>query len=120
MNSYVVSFTDEEGMLVQIYIDTNDEVTDDHVIEQALERLSSEFEELEYVSIIQVQPANIALIYTAVEAAELWSLDVSTVKKACQTDRFASEECRKSKGTWLVTRAGMERVYGPKPTDTER
>lgn len=55
------------------------------------------------------------LVYTAVEAAEIWGLGSSTVKRACQTGRFAPWEARKSGGIWLVTRAGMERVYGPKP-----
>jgi len=54
-------------------------------------------------------------IYTAPEAARLWGIDESTVKKACQQGRFTEEEARKSGGTWLVTIAGMERVYGQKP-----
>lgn len=56
------------------------------------------------------------LVYTAAEAGELWNLGTSTVKRACQTGRFAPWEARKSGGTWLVTRAAMERVYGPKPS----
>lgn len=53
---------------------------------------------------------------TAAEAGELWSLGTSTVKRACQTGRFLLHEARKSGGTWLVTKNGMERVYGPQPT----
>lgn len=48
-------------------------------------------------------------VMTAAEAAELWSLDASTIKKACLDGRI---ECRKSKGTWLVARAGLEKLYG--------
>lgn len=48
----------------------------------------------------------------ATEAATLWGLEASTVKRACQQGRMPA---RKSGGTWLVTKAGMERVYGPQP-----
>lgn len=51
-------------------------------------------------------------IFTTAEAAKLWGLDPSTVKRACQQKRFTSEECRKSEGTWLVTERGMIRLYG--------
>ncbi len=51
-------------------------------------------------------------VLTAAEAAKLWKLEPSTIKKACQKGRFTSEEARKSAGTWIVTRTGMERVYG--------
>jgi hypothetical protein len=54
---------------------------------------------------------------TASEAAALWGLDPSTVKKACQQGKFSDHEARKSGGTWLVTVEGMERVYGPKPAE---
>ena len=54
-------------------------------------------------------------ILTAVEAAALWGLEASTIKRACQQGRFAPEEARKSEGTWLVTKEGMERLYGKKP-----
>lgn len=48
-------------------------------------------------------------VLTATEAAELYKLDLTTVKKACQQGRI---ECRKAKGTWLVTRQAMEEKYG--------
>jgi len=51
-------------------------------------------------------------VLTAAEAAIVWGLDRSTVKKACQQGRFTTEECRKSGKNWLVTTDGMERVYG--------
>ena len=54
-------------------------------------------------------------LLTAVEAAELWGLEESTVKKACQQGRFEPHEARKMGRVWLVTREGMERLYGPQP-----
>lgn len=53
-------------------------------------------------------------ILTAPEAAEQWSLEESTVKKACQQGRFTPEEARKTGKVWLVTIEGMERLYGTK------
>jgi len=53
-------------------------------------------------------------VVTAPEAARLWGMDASTVKRACQQGRFRQHEARKSGGAWLVTLAGMERVYGPR------
>ena len=52
-------------------------------------------------------------VLTASEAATLWGLDASTVKRACQQGRI---EARKSGKVWLVTFVEMERVYGPQPT----
>lgn len=59
-------------------------------------------------------------IMTAAEAADKWGISPVTVKQACSGQRntpprFTSEECRKSKGTWLVSRQGMERLYGEEP-----
>lgn len=56
-------------------------------------------------------------VMTSAEAAERWGISPVTVKQACSGQRntpprFTSDECRKSKGTWLVTKKGMERVYG--------
>lgn len=56
-------------------------------------------------------------VMTSAEAAERWGVSPVTVKQACSGQRntpprFTSDECRKSKGTWLVSRQGMERVYG--------
>ena len=63
-------------------------------------------------------------VMTTSEAAERWGLSIETVKKACQGQRglpprFQSDEFRKSGRTWLVTRAGMERLYGPAKGETE-
>ena len=56
-------------------------------------------------------------VMTSAEAAERWKISPVTVKQACSGQRntpprFTSEECRKAKGTWLVSRQGMERLYG--------
>jgi hypothetical protein len=69
----------------------------------------------------RVVPANNAIeqVMTAVEAANEWGLSISTVRNACLADRFESHEARKSAGTWLVTRAAMEKIYGPRPAKSE-
>ncbi|WP_066638605.1 helix-turn-helix domain-containing protein [Desulfolucanica intricata] len=51
-------------------------------------------------------------VMTSTEAAETWGKSMATVKRACQSGRFYPWEARKSQGTWLVTRAGMKRLYG--------
>lgn len=51
-------------------------------------------------------------VLTATEAAAIWGLDESTVKKACQQGRFEAGEYRKTGKEWLVTIAGMRRVFG--------
>ena len=58
-------------------------------------------------------------VLTASEAAKMYGLDESTLRRACTGQkgyppRFTDEECRKSGRIWLITRAGMERVYGSK------
>lgn len=56
-------------------------------------------------------------VMTAPEAAERWGLSKDTVKVAClgqkgYPPRFKKGEFRKSGRAWLVTRQGMERLYG--------
>ena len=60
-------------------------------------------------------------IMTAKEAAERWRVAPITIRQACSgykksPPRFTEAEARKSGGTWLVTRAAMERLYGPELT----
>lgn len=64
-------------------------------------------------------------VLTAAEAAELWGLAPDTVKQACidskngiKKNPFHLGEYRKSKATWLVTKSGMERLYGPMPENS--
>ena len=51
-------------------------------------------------------------VLTAPDAEQLWGLSVGTVRAACGRGIIA---CRKSAGTWLVTRKAMEAHYGQCP-----
>lgn len=51
-------------------------------------------------------------VMTFPEACKRWKLGESTLRKAARCGRFTEGEARKSEKTWLVTRAGMERLYG--------
>ena len=51
------------------------------------------------------------------EAAEKWGISRNAVKFSCtgqkgKPPRLTLEECRYSGGVWLVTYAGMLRLYG--------
>ena len=54
-------------------------------------------------------------VMTFPEACKRWNLGKSTLRKAARSGRFNENEARKSEKTWLVTRAGMERLYGKEP-----
>lgn len=59
-------------------------------------------------------------VMTATEAAERWGIAKVTVRQACSgykkaPPRFTTEETRQSGSTWLVTVAGMTRVFGDEP-----
>lgn len=62
-------------------------------------------------------------VMTTAEAAERWGVSIVAVKKSCQGQngnppRFMKDEFRKSgPRVWLVTRAGMERLYGAEKAD---
>lgn len=56
-------------------------------------------------------------VMTAAEAAELWGKAPITVQQACSgykkgSPRFLPTETRKAGRIWLITRTGMERVFG--------
>lgn len=61
-------------------------------------------------------------VMTTGEAAELWGKNPTTIKHLCTgitgklAPKLTAEECRKSGKAWLVTKAAMERIYGPMPT----
>ena len=60
---------------------------------------------------------NLKDIMTAKEAAERWGKAEITIRQACSgykksPPRFNEDEFRKSGATWLITRQGMERVFG--------
>lgn len=59
-------------------------------------------------------------IMTIAEASERFGRAASTLKQACLSGRLAEgEECRKSGGVLLVTKQGLERLYGKEhPTQT--
>lgn len=57
-------------------------------------------------------------VMTVAEAAKRWGKSVVTVRQACTgykkaAPRFRENEARRSGATWLVTRDGMTRVFGP-------
>jgi len=51
-------------------------------------------------------------VFSAREAEKLWGLENGTVRAALNRDIIQG---RKSAGTWLVSRRGMELHYGPQP-----
>lgn len=57
-------------------------------------------------------------VFTTKEAADLWGKSPTSVKQLCTGVQgrpprlIEGIECKKSGGTWLVTRQGMERLYG--------
>lgn len=56
-------------------------------------------------------------VMTAAEAAVIWKKSPVTIQQACSgykkaPPRFTEKEARKAGRIWLVTRAGMERLYG--------
>ena len=57
-------------------------------------------------------------VMTVAEAAERWGKASITVRQACTgykkaPPRFHEDEARRSGTTWLITVAGMTRVFGP-------
>lgn len=59
-------------------------------------------------------------VMTPIEAAERWGKASITVRQACTgykkaPPRFHEDEARRSGTTWLITVAGMTRVFGPEP-----
>ena len=51
-------------------------------------------------------------VMTTQEASEQYHRTAHTIKQACESGRLTPEECRKSGKSWLVIRAGIERLYG--------
>lgn len=54
---------------------------------------------------------------TLKEASDTWNVSQGTLKQKClgkvKGDKaFTNTECRKSGGTWLITRSAMVRLYG--------
>jgi len=56
-------------------------------------------------------------VMTIVEAGGRWHVSPNNLKSACRGQkgyppRFSREESRQSGRVWLITRSGMERLYG--------
>ncbi|MBS6627267.1 MAG: hypothetical protein KH274_07335 [Veillonella sp. oral taxon 780] len=55
-------------------------------------------------------------VMTTQEAGERWGIPADSIKQCClkryANKQFTDEECRKSGKSWLVTVAGMSRLYG--------
>lgn len=56
-------------------------------------------------------------VMTIPEASERYGVPATTIKSACAGQKgippiFTNYECRKSGRSWLVTKMGMDRVYG--------
>jgi hypothetical protein len=66
----------------------------------------------------QDHQSNLADILSLQEAASLWGLDDSTLRKAIAAGKFWEEEYRKTGRNYIVTRAAMQRVYGVPKADT--
>lgn len=61
-------------------------------------------------------------VMTAAEAAQRWHKADITVRQACSgykksPSRFRDDEIRRSGKVWLITVAGMTRVFGEEPKD---
>ena len=55
-------------------------------------------------------------VMTTQEAGERWNVPADSIKQCClkryANKQFTEDEARKSGRNWLVTRQGMERLYG--------
>ena len=58
-------------------------------------------------------------VMTTQEAGERWKVPADSIKQCClkryANKQFTDDEARKSGKNWLVTRQGMERLYGEEP-----
>lgn len=61
----------------------------------------------------------LADVMTTQEAGERWNVPADSIKQCClkryAIKQFTDNEARKSGRNWLVTRQGMERLYGEEP-----
>ena len=51
-------------------------------------------------------------VLTCPEAAELWDITEDKIKRYAREGKFTEIEARKAGKNWLITRQGMERVFG--------
>ena len=63
---------------------------------------------------------NLDDVMTTQEAGERWNVPADSIKQCClkryAKKQFTDDEARKSGKMWLVTRQGMERLYGKEKT----
>ena len=57
-------------------------------------------------------PVDLREVFSIQEAAELLGIDDSTIRKAISAGRFEPSEYRKTGRNFILTRVGLERVYG--------
>lgn len=51
-------------------------------------------------------------IITVSEAAEIYNIDVSTLRKLLKTDKLKENiDFRKSKSTWLIRKIALDNIY---------
>jgi len=73
---------------------------------------------------LQASPDALQSVLTSKEASERWHLSTATILHACAgyskaAPKFTAQEARRSGSTWLITVAGMGRVFGPEPKEEE-
>lgn len=51
-------------------------------------------------------------VLTCPEAAELWGIAEDKIKRFAREGKFTEEEARKTGKNWLITKQGMQRVFG--------
>ena len=54
------------------------------------------------------------------EAAKAWGMSEAKVKRYAGKGKFLTEEARKTGKYWIITRQGMERVFGNKTRQIEK
>ena len=63
---------------------------------------------------------NLDDVMTTQEAGARWNVPADSIKQCClkryAKKQFTDDEARKSGKNWLVTRQGMERLYGKEKT----
>ncbi len=78
--------------------------------EEYFERHASAFEKGNY-SFLPTEP-NLEDVLSFQEAAEIWGIDDSTLRKAVVSKKFYPEEIRKTSRNYIIRRSAMERLYG--------
>lgn len=70
--------------------------------------------------VVKTPKSVVEQVFTDSEAAKIWEVGLTAVIKACQgggLNRFNERECRNSDGTFLISEAGMNRLFGERLDD---